>query len=199
MLLAGGLCLGALVSTSFLGTVAFYYALTLAYSLSIKNRVVADIMFLAGLYTLRIIAGGVAVHIVPSFWLLAFSMFIFLSLAMVKRYSEIAALKNTDQMTKIGRGYHPSDLSTLLSLGAASGYTAVLVLALYINSDIVVDLYEQPIYLWGLPPLVLYWISRLWVGAGRGKIDDDPLIFALRDSVSRWVAVGAALILWLAS
>jgi hypothetical protein len=126
-------------------------------------------------------------------------MFVFLSLAMVKRYSEIAVLKNTDQMTKTGRGYHPSDLPTLLSLGAASGYTAVLVLALYINSDIVVDLYEQPIYLWGLPPLMLYWISRLWVGAGRGKIDDDPLVFALRDSVSRWVAAGAALILWLAS
>jgi len=199
ILLAGGLGLGALVSTSFLGIVAFYYALTLTYSLSIKNRVVADIMFLARLYTLRIIAGGVAVHIVPSFWLLAFSMFVFLSLAMVKRYSEIAVLKNTDQMTKTGRGYHPSDLPTLLSLGAASGYTAVLVLALYINSDIVVDLYEQPIYLWGLPPLMLYWISRLWVGAGRGKIDDDPLVFALRDSVSRWVAAGAALILWLAS
>ena len=135
-LLAGGLGLGALVSTPFLGTVALYYALTLAYSLSIKNRVVADIMFLAGLYTLRIIAGGVAVQIVPSFWLLAFSMFIFLSLAIVKRYSEIAGLRNTDQMTTIGRGYRLSDLPTLLSLGAASGYTAVLVLALYINSDI---------------------------------------------------------------
>jgi 4-hydroxybenzoate polyprenyltransferase/phosphoserine phosphatase len=199
MLLAGGLGLGALVSMPFLGIVAFYYALTLTYSLSIKNRVVADIMFLAGLYTLRIIAGAVAVRIVPSFWLLAFSMFTFLSIAIVKRYSEIAGLKNTDQVTTPGRGYRLSDLPTLLSLGAASGYTAVLVLALYINSDIGAGLYERPMYLWGLPALMLYWISRLWVGAGRGKIDDDPLVFALRDSVSRWVAVAAALILWLAS
>ena len=198
-LLAGGLGLGALVSTPFLGIVALYYALTLTYSLSIKNRVVADILFLAGLYTVRIIAGGVAVQIVPSFWLLAFSMFIFLSIAIVKRYSEIAGLRNTDQMTTPGRGYRLSDLPTLMSLGAASGYTAVLVLALYINSDIGVGLYERPMYLWGLPPLMLYWISRLWVGAGRGKIDDDPLVFALRDSVSRWVAAAAALILWLAT
>ena len=199
LLLAGGLGLGALVSTPFLAMVVLYYALTLAYSHSIKNRVVADIMFLAGLYTLRIIAGGVAVRVVPSFWLLAFSMFLFLSLAMVKRYSELAGLRNTDQVTAPGRGYRLSDLPTLLSLGAASGYTAVLVLALYINSDIGAGLYDHPIYLWGLPPLALYWISRLWVGAGRGKIDDDPLVFALRDGVSRWVAAAAALILWLAS
>ncbi len=198
-LLAGGLALGALVSKAFLATVALYYVLTLAYSLSIKNRVVADIMLLAGLYTLRIIAGGVAVRIVPSFWLLAFSMFVFLSIAMVKRYSEIAGLRDTDQMATIGRGYRLGDLPTILSLGAASGYTAVLVLALYINSSVVVGLYEHPIYLWGLPPLVLYWISRLWVGAGRGKIHDDPLVFALRDRMSRWVAAGGALILWLAS
>ena len=156
-------------------------------------------MLLAGLYTLRIIAGGVAVHIVPSFWLLAFSMFLFLSLAMVKRYSEIAGLRDTDQTKTIGRGYRLGDLPTLLSLGAASGYTAVLVLALYINSSSVAGLYGKPILLWGRPPLVLYWISRLWVGAGRGKIDDDPLVFALKDTVSRWVFVAAAFILWLAS
>jgi 4-hydroxybenzoate polyprenyltransferase/phosphoserine phosphatase len=198
-LLAGGLVLGALVSTAFLGMVALYYALTLAYSLSIKNRVVADIMLLAGLYTLRIIAGGVAVEIVPTFWLLAFSMFVFLSLALVKRYSELTALRDTKQATAMGRGYRLSDLPTLLSLGAASGYTAVLVLALYINSTLVVGLYDDPVYLWGLPPLMLYWISRMWVGAGRGKIDDDPLVFALRDGISRWVFLAAAIIVWLAA
>jgi 4-hydroxybenzoate polyprenyltransferase len=199
VLVACGFGLGAIVSMAFLGVVALYYALTLAYSLAIKNRSVADIMLLAGLYTLRIIAGGVAVQIVPTFWLLAFSMFVFLSLAIVKRYSEIAGLRNTNQTTTMGRGYHVGDLPTLLSLGAASGYTAVLVLALYINSSLVVGLYENPIYLWGLPPLLLYWFSRLWIGAGRGKIDDDPLVFALRDGVSRWVFVAAALTLWLAT
>jgi 4-hydroxybenzoate polyprenyltransferase len=199
VLLVCGLGLGVIVSTAFLGLVALYYALTLAYSLSIKNRVVADIILLSGLYTLRIIAGGVAVQIVPSFWLLAFSMFLFLSLAMVKRYSEIAGLRDTHQTTTMGRGYHLGDLPTLLSLGAAGGYTAVLVLALYINSNIVAGLYEKPMYLWALPPLMLYWISRLWVGAARGKIDDDPLLFALRDRVSRWVFVVAAVILWVAA
>jgi 4-hydroxybenzoate polyprenyltransferase len=199
LLLACGLALAALVSAAFLATVALYYALTLAYSLAIKNRVVVDIILLAGLYTLRIIAGGVAVHIVPSFWLLAFSMFIFLSLALVKRYSELAGLKDADQVTTMGRGYRQGDLPTLISLGTASGYTAVLVLALYINSSVVVGLYERPMYLWGVLPLLLYWVSRLWVGAGRGKIDDDPLLFALRDNVSRAVAVAVALILWLAS
>jgi 4-hydroxybenzoate polyprenyltransferase/phosphoserine phosphatase len=199
VLLVCGLGLGVIVSTAFLGLVALYYALTLAYSLSIKNRVVADIILLSGLYTLRIIAGGVAVQIVPSFWLLAFSMFLFLSLAMVKRYSEIAGLRDTHQTTTMGRGYHLGDLPTLLSLGAAGGYTAVLVLALYINSNIVTGLYERPMYLWALPPLVLYWISRLWVGAARGKVHDDPLVFALRDGVSRWIFVAAALIIWLAA
>jgi 4-hydroxybenzoate polyprenyltransferase/phosphoserine phosphatase len=199
LLLASGLGLAAIVSTVFLGIVVLYYVVTLAYSLAIKNRVVADIMVLSGLYTLRIIAGGAAVHIAPSFWLLAFSMFIFLSLAMVKRYSEIAGLRDAHRTATVGRGYRTGDLPTLLSLGAASGYTSVLVLALYINSSIVVGLYEQPIFLWGLPPLVLYWVSRLWIGAGRGKIDDDPLVFALRDGVSRWVFVAAALILWLAT
>jgi hypothetical protein len=99
----------------------------------------------------------------------------------------------------MGRGYRLSDLPTLLSLGAASGYTAVLVLALYINSTLVVGLYDDPVYLWGLPPLMLYWISRMWVGAGRGKIDDDPLVFALRDGISRWVFLAAAIIVWLAA
>jgi 4-hydroxybenzoate polyprenyltransferase/phosphoserine phosphatase len=199
LLLVCGVGLAGLVSPAFLATVLLYYALTVAYSLAIKNRVVVDIILLAGLYTLRIIAGGVAVQIVPTFWLLAFSMFIFLSLALVKRYSEVAGLKDTEQLLTMGRGYRQGDLPTLLSLGTASGYTAVLVLALYINSSVVVGLYERPMYLWGLLPLMLYWVSRLWVGAGRGKIDDDPLLFALRDNVSRAVAAAAALILWLAS
>ncbi len=199
LLLACGVGLAALVSVAFLATVALYYALTLAYSLAIKNRVVVDIILLAALYTLRIIAGGVAVHVLPSFWLLAFSMFIFLSLALLKRYSEVAGLKDEGQLTTMGRGYRQGDLPTLLGLGTASGYTAVLVLALYINSSVVIGLYDRPMYLWGLLPLVLYWVSRLWVGAGRGKIDDDPLLFALRDNVSRAVAAAAALILWLAT
>jgi hypothetical protein len=118
---------------------------------------------------------------------------------MVKRYSEIAGLRDSDQTTTIGRGYRLTDLPTLMSLGAASAYTSVLILALYIDGDSVVHLYQQPMFLWGLPPLMLYWVSRLWIGAGRGKIDDDPLVFALRDGVSRWIAVAAAAILWLAT
>lgn len=175
-----------------------YYALTLTYSLWLKRTVLVDVMVLAGLYTIRIIAGAAAVSIVPSFWLLAFSMFIFLSLAMVKRYSELLELQGSDQQTIKGRGYQVVDLATLNSLGAASGYLAVLVLALYINSEDVKRLYTHVEMIWLLLPLLLFWVSRVWLAAGRGKMHDDPLIFSLKDWVSRWVATLTVVILWLA-
>jgi 4-hydroxybenzoate polyprenyltransferase len=151
-------------------------------------------LVLAGLYTLRIIAGGAAVSIMPSFWLLAFSMFLFLSLAMVKRYAELLELEKEGLMSERGRGYQTVDLAILASLGGASGYLAVLVLALYINSDAVRTLYARPQAIWLLCPLLLYWVSRVWLAAQRNKMHDDPLLFALRDSVSLWVAGVAALV-----
>jgi 4-hydroxybenzoate polyprenyltransferase len=172
--------------------------LTLAYSLKLKQIVMLDVLVLAGLYTVRIIAGAAAVEVMPSFWLLAFSLFIFLSLAMIKRYSELLVMQRNGQDKAAGRGYHVDDLVMLQSLGAASGYLSVLVLALYINSVKVQTLYSRPEFIWLLCPLLLYWISRTWLKAHRGEMHDDPVIFATQDRVSRFLGVAGGIILWMA-
>jgi 4-hydroxybenzoate polyprenyltransferase len=198
LLLAGALCVAWLLGAGFLGVLAGYFAVTLAYSWRLKRIMLMDVMVLAGLYSLRIIAGSVAVSVVPSFWLLAYSMFIFLSLAMIKRYSELTELHQSGQKRSRGRGYEVVDRQTLMALGGASGYSAVLVLALYINSDAVREMYTRPEVIWFLCPLLLYWISRMWLISRRGKMHDDPIVFALRDHVSRWVAALVIAILLLA-
>jgi len=157
--------------------------------------VMLDVLLLAGLYTLRIIAGAAAVSIEPSFWILAFSLFIFLSLAMVKRYSELQHVVKSGQKKIAGRGYQSTDLELLISLGASSGYMAVLVLALYINSPQVIGMYTHPEIIWLLCPLLLYWISRIWLVTKRGWMHDDPVVFALRDRISRFVIIIAFVIL----
>src|SRR5581483_8528657 len=148
--------------------------------------------------TLRILAGGAAVRIFPSFWLLAFSMFLFLSLAMVKRCAELLRMIEANKVSTKGRGYHVDDLQVLQHLGGASGYLSVLVLALYINSSNGQQLYRHPEALWLLCPLLLYWISRVWIVCHRGAMHDDPVVFALRDRSSRWLGLLAALIVALA-
>jgi len=158
-----------------------------------------DVLVLAGLYTLRILAGAAAVAIVPSFWLIAFSMFLFLSLAMVKRYSELLELRDAGVTNARGRGYEVTDLATLQSLGAAAGYCAVLVLALYINSNDVRINYTHPNRIWLLCPLLLYWVSRMWQRAGRGQMHDDPLVFALKDRISRYVGAAGVIVMLAAS
>jgi 4-hydroxybenzoate polyprenyltransferase len=182
----------------FLLVLAIYYGFTLAYSLWLKKKVLVDVLVLAGLYTLRIIAGSAAVSIQLSFWLLAFSMFLFLSLALVKRYSELCSVLKTEHKFIQGRGYQVLDLTTLNSLGTSSGYLAVLVLALYINSYEISVHYTHVQLIWLLCPLLLYWISRIWVIASRGEMHDDPVVFTLQDRPSQWIGVVAAVILWLA-
>ncbi|MDE2464367.1 MAG: UbiA family prenyltransferase [Alphaproteobacteria bacterium] len=173
-----------------------YYALTLAYSLWLKRIVMLDVIVLAALYTVRIIAGTVVIDQALSFWLLAFSMFIFLSLAMLKRYTELLAMQTSGESKASGRGYNVDDLALIQSLGGASGYLSVLVLALYINSTASEALYRHPQVLWLLCPLLLYWISRVWVIAHRGLMHDDPVIFAVVDRVSRVVlALGAIVVI----
>lgn len=183
----------------FSAALGVYYVVTLAYSFWLKGKMMVDIIVLAGLYTLRIIAGGAAVAIMPSFWLLALSMFLFLSLAMVKRYSELIEQSNAEKSRVAGRGYVADDHAQLSSLGAASGYAAVMVLALYINSPDGALQYRYPMAIWFLCPLLLYWISRVWVMAGRGKMHDDPIVFAIRDRVSRLVALVGVAIMWVAA
>jgi 4-hydroxybenzoate polyprenyltransferase len=150
-----------------------------------------DVMMLAGLYTLRVFVGSAATHILISPWLLAFSLFLFFCLAVVKRQTELVVHVREGRTTKLsGRGYSPDDLDMLRSMAASSGYMAVLVLALYVNSPDVLMLYRHPAALWVLCPALLFWVSRVLMLSHRGEMNDDPVIFALRDRVS--VLVGAA-------
>ena len=179
----------ALLPLPFALVLAGYYAVTLSYSLSLKRKAVVDVTTLAALYTVRIIAGGAAAGVEISFWLLAFSIFFFFSLALVKRCSELIDVKADDREEAKGRGYGVGDLEALGSMGVASGFLSVLVLALYINSDRVRLMYSSPEVIWVLCPLLLYWISRVWLLTRRGEMDSDPVVFAARDPVS-WT-VGA--------
>jgi len=181
-----GLAIGFLPGI-FLEVLLVYGAITTAYSFYLKRQVVVDVLLLATLYTIRILAGAAATHIKPSFWLLAFSMFIFLCLAMAKRYSELRQAMDK-QGTLAGRGYMPSDLPVVLAMGSGSGLVAVLILALYTQSEIVPAHYPAPEWLWMVPPVMLYWVVRLWMKANRGEVDDDPVVFAARDWQSLVVA-----------
>jgi 4-hydroxybenzoate polyprenyltransferase/phosphoserine phosphatase len=180
-----GLALALWTSPLFAVVLAGYYALTLAYSLRLKRVPMLDVLVLAALYTVRIIGGTVAIASTLSFWLLAFSMFIFLSLAMLKRYTELAAMAGDGKTSAAGRGYTTADLPLVQSLGGAAGYLAVLVLALYINSPESLALYARPEMLWLLCPLMLFWVSRTWLVAHRGGMHDDPVVFAVTDRVSQ--------------
>lgn len=198
-MLAGAFAMGWLVvGRQFCYALGAYLLITLAYSMDLKRRLLLDVITLAGLYTLRLIAGGFAATVEVSPWLLALSMFLFLSLAFAKRYSELLRQDDDGEALK-GRAYYPSDLGIIESVGPASGYMAVLVLTLYINGGLRHDLYRHPQFLWMICPVFLYWITRVWFLARRKVLLEDPLLFALRDSRS-WIAMGITLVLaWLAS
>jgi 4-hydroxybenzoate polyprenyltransferase len=167
----------------------FYYILTVAYSFLLKRMVLIDTVTLAGLYTVRIVAGAMAIMVPLSFWLLLFSIFLFYSLALVKRYAELYVMQQQGKLTAIGRGYHVEDIRILDSLGIASGHLSVLVLALYINSPEVKIFYHHPKFIWCVCVLLLYWISRVWLKAHRGEMHDDPLIFAVTDKISLMIVI----------
>ncbi len=198
-LLVAAFSLALLLPTEFLTVLGLYYCITLAYSLRLKRAAVVDVLTLAGLYTIRIIAGAAAVLVDASFWLLAFSMFLFLSLALLKRFTELLTLEQQGVSAAIGRGYITADLETLSSFGSASAYMAVLVLAFYINSDAVRDLYSRPEIIWLLCPLLLYPMTRIWLLARRGRLHEDPVVFVILDRHSQGLAVVGALLLWLAA
>jgi 4-hydroxybenzoate polyprenyltransferase len=199
LLLGAAFGLALLLPAMFVVVLAVYYAVTLAYSLRLKRVMLIDVLALAGLYTLRVIAGGAATDLGPSFWLLAFSMFLFLSLALVKRYSELLVVQAEAKERAAGRGYQLVDMETLAHFGIASGYGAVLVLALYINGDAVGSLYRHPEALWLIYPLFLYWISRVWLLARRNLMHEDPVLFAIEDRRSHWLFVLMAGIVWAAA
>jgi 4-hydroxybenzoate polyprenyltransferase len=195
LLLAAAIVIAAFLPPLFWLVLAVYYGLTLAYSLALKQLALLDVLTLAALYTLRIVAGGVATAVPLSFWLLALSMSIFLSLAMAKRCTELLVMEQHSGDAPIGRGYVASDLAPLRSLGTAAGYVAVVILALYINSPDITNHYHHPGLIWLLCPVVLYWISRIWLVTLRGQMHDDPIVFAARDAGSRICLVLAAAIM----
>jgi 4-hydroxybenzoate polyprenyltransferase len=183
----------------FTGAMAAYFTITVMYSIWLKRVMIVDVVTLAMLYTLRIIAGTLLFHLMMTFWMLAFSMFIFLSLALVKRYGELLGARNKGETDRPGgRGYYAGDLSMIASLGAASGYLSVMVLALYIQDPNTAALYGNPRIIWLACPLLLYWISRVWVLTHRGEMNDDPVVFAIRDRVSLMVGGLFGLVFWLA-
>lgn len=200
LLLAGGLASVAL-GAGFVLVMLTYYAATLAYSLHLKRQALIDIALLAGLYTTRIVAGGVATGIALSMWLLAFSIFLFFCLAAVKRQAELVDGAKSGKADASGRGYLVSDLPIVAAMAIGSGYVAVLVMALYVSSPAVAQLYSFVPALWGICCVLLYWVSRMVMITHRGQMHDDPIVFAFRDRASQacfllvalLAALGAAL------
>jgi 4-hydroxybenzoate polyprenyltransferase len=194
LLIAASVIIGSTLGAGgFLALLLLYLVLTAAYSAYLKRIVVLDVLLLAGLYTLRVLAGITASGVRFSTWLLAFSTFLFLSLAFLKRHGEFSAVAAGTASGSRRRGYERQDLEWLRTMGAASGYLAVLVLALYLNSDDVVRLYRKPELLFLVCPLLLYWIGRMWLLANRGQIHEDPIVASARDPSS--YAVGALVLL----
>ncbi len=189
LLLSSGLFLSFMAGA--LIPVCIYALLSIVYSVGIKTFPIADVFMLAGLYTIRIVAGGVATGIGVSLWLFAFSGFVFLALAIVKRVAEFHTISNQGDSDKV-RGYHISDQSMLTNIGVASTFASGVVLSLYLESTDVNLIYNRPEILWGLVPLMIFWQCRLWLVVGRGRMHSDPIIYATRDWVS--YCVGFALL-----
>lgn len=196
--LAGGVAVALTLPRDFLWIVGGYFVMSVVYSTWFKRVVLLDVMTLACFYSLRVFAGAVACAVPISSWLLAFSIFIFLSLALLKRYAELSTL-TLEEGALTGRGYRKGDLEQLARFGTASGYLSVLILALYVSSGEVAALYTQPRLLWLLCPVMLYWVSRIWLIAHRGEIAGEPIVFALKDRASYVAGILAGAIVWIAS
>jgi 4-hydroxybenzoate polyprenyltransferase/phosphoserine phosphatase len=205
--IAGGLLLSAgslaraitlavtFVNPRFVLVLLGYVALTTAYTFVLKQKMIVDVLTLASLFTYRVLAGGVAVDVALSPWLLAFSIFFFTSLAFVKRYAELIQMKGDPGQSLKGRNYVPADIPIIASAGPAAGLLAVLVFALYINSPAMVMYYPRPEALWGICLILVYWIMRIWFLAARDEMHDDPVLFAVKDKIS--LAAGALVVVCL--
>jgi 4-hydroxybenzoate polyprenyltransferase len=183
--MVGGLVLAAAISPAFLAMLVLYVAMTTAYSWSLKSYVLADVLMLAVLYTLRIVAGAVAIAVPVSSWLLAFSLFVFLSLALVKRCSELVTLGQIGALATRGRDYRVTDLTVLWPLGLAAALAAVVVFGLFISAPETRAHYALPELLWLDAVVLTYWLGRLWIKTSRGEMHDDPVVYAVRNHGSR--------------
>jgi len=199
LLLAAGFVLGWQLSPAFAGLLGGYAGAATAYSLWWKRWALVDVFVLAGLYTLRLAAGHVVTGIAWSAWLLVFAMFIFLSLALLKRFPELQELRRQSQVNAAGRGYTVGDTEWVTTLGSMCGVLAALVLALYVNSEQVTQLYRRPTLLLAGCPLLLFWVSRLWLLAHRAQMPADPLVFVLKDPLSYGIGALLLLVVWLAT
>ena len=200
LLLVGAFALAGLINIAFVAALAAYLVATTLYTFVLKRQMVADVLTLAGLYTLRLVAGGLATSTPVSEWLMAFSIFLFTSLAYVKRYSELARLAEEGHLGSAQRrGYVVGDLGLIESLGPASGYLAVVVMALYINSPSMQAIYPQAWLLWLICPCLLYWISRVWFLARRRELCEDPVVFAIKDPLSLLTAAAVIAITFAAA
>jgi 4-hydroxybenzoate polyprenyltransferase len=193
-LAAAALITAAYLPRKFLVYLLLYFVTTLAYSLSLKRIVLVDVVVLSSLYTIRMLAGSEATHDPVSPWLAAFSIFLFLSLAMVKRFSELQNLHSRGATPSNARGYLLSDIEQLRSFGTSSAYASIVIFALYINGRDVVALYHHPTRMWLITPLLILWISRVWLLASRGLLDEDPVVFALSDRMSLLLCLGVAVV-----
>ncbi len=199
LLLVAAFGLASFLPWEFSFVLAFYYLCTGLYSFVLKRIMLVDVILLAALYTLRIISGAAAISVVPSFWLLAFSMFLFFSLAVVKRYTELDYLRAAGIAQTQGRGYLAQDLNMMAMFGCASAFLSVMVFALYINNEDTREQYLTPEILWLICPLLLYTVTRIWLLAARGKIEEDPIVFALKDRVSQIITLVCGILLWAAN
>jgi 4-hydroxybenzoate polyprenyltransferase/phosphoserine phosphatase len=197
-LLAGSAVLSSFLPLQFSVVLAVYYAMTLAYTFCLKRLESVDVVTLALLYTTRIFAGGAAAGIPLSQWLLTFSIFIFLSLALAKRCTELLLMQKLGRQASSGRGYLLADLPVLHSMGVGAGYVAALVLALYLSSPEVRVAYARPDLLWIFVPVLVFWVTRIWLKTGRSEMRHDPLVFAARDHVSLVFAILCGALIWLA-
>jgi 4-hydroxybenzoate polyprenyltransferase len=194
LLAAVALITAAYLPRTFLIYLLIYLVTTLAYSLALKRIVLVDVVILSSLYTIRMLAGSAATHTPVSPWLAAFSIFLFLSLAMVKRFSELQNLHARGANPSNARGYLLSDIEQLRSFGTSSAYASIVIFALYINGRDVTALYHHPNRMWLMTPLMILWISRVWLLASRGLLDEDPVVFALTDRMSLLLGLGLVLI-----
>ncbi len=193
LLFGASALIAASVSLPFLAVMLGYFLLTTAYSFVLKRKMLIDVVALAMLYAMRVVGGAVAIGVIVSEWLLAFSMFMFASLALIKRYVELAARADAELPAPANRNYKIDDLQIVGALAAAAGLNAVTVFQLYISSSTVHELYRHPQLLWLICPILMYWISRALLMAHRRHLDDDPIVFALRDRNS--LVAGAIIIL----
>jgi 4-hydroxybenzoate polyprenyltransferase/phosphoserine phosphatase len=198
-LMAAGFAISLKLPRDAVKLIGVYLIATTAYSFSLKRRVLLDVFTLSSLYTLRVLLGGAATGLLLSPWFLAFSVFTFLSLAFSKRGSELVRLKRTDAPETPGRAYYTRDHLIVQTCGVTSAYVAAIVLALYLQSDIVKRFYASPAWLWLLVPVFLYWISRIWVLVNRGVMHEDPVLFATRDRITYLTVLISAAVLLLAT